>query len=234
MKIHSVESACKEITDTIESEAVDVDICNTIEESIDSNGYEEGNNNSSCNCKYPLQSVALKSQKFAVSKENQVRDDGLINQVDSASLAFEGKMSELDVDEPTSDDGLSNMSLETFVVGRRFADDAVVNLGAEILLLRDPENVKDPNSIKVFPLFLNFYCFLSFFPFFFGVYLPISSALSQVLVADSRCGEVLGFLPRELAQHLSPLVDKFQLCFEVFEHSIWNYSALLFCFSVWL
>uniref|UniRef100_A0A6N2N482 HIRAN domain-containing protein n=1 Tax=Salix viminalis TaxID=40686 RepID=A0A6N2N482_SALVM len=30
----------------------------------------------------------------------------------------------------------------------------------------------------------------------------------------SRCCKVLGYLPRELAQHLSPLIDKYSLTFK--------------------
>ncbi|KAL9397629.1 hypothetical protein Peur_011882 [Populus x canadensis] len=36
----------------------------------------------------------------------------------------------------------------------------------------------------------------------------------QVLLADSRCCKVLGYLPRELAQYLSPLIDKYSLTFK--------------------
>ncbi|XP_057526290.1 fanconi-associated nuclease 1 homolog isoform X2 [Amaranthus tricolor] len=36
----------------------------------------------------------------------------------------------------------------------------------------------------------------------------------KVTSADAGSGKILGFLPRELAQHLSPLIDKYQLKFE--------------------
>lgn len=39
--------------------------------------------------------------------------------------------------------------------------------------------------------------------------------LCQVLVEDPESTKTVGFLPRDLAQYLSPLMDKFGLCFEV-------------------
>ncbi|XP_038703982.1 fanconi-associated nuclease 1 homolog isoform X2 [Tripterygium wilfordii] len=36
----------------------------------------------------------------------------------------------------------------------------------------------------------------------------------KVISADAGCSKVLGFLPRDLAQHLSPLIDKYSLIFE--------------------
>lgn len=39
--------------------------------------------------------------------------------------------------------------------------------------------------------------------------------LVQVVSADSVCGKSLGFLPRELAQYLSPLIDNYGFGFQV-------------------
>lgn len=60
--------------------------------------------------------------------------------------------SEVDV---TVDD-VSGVKLETFIVGRKFSDEENLHTGARISLLRDPDNGKDPNAIKVgpFPLLL--------------------------------------------------------------------------------
>eukprot|EP00268_Persea_americana_P059824 TRINITY_DN7387_c0_g1_i9.p1 TRINITY_DN7387_c0_g1~~TRINITY_DN7387_c0_g1_i9.p1 ORF type:complete len:975 (-),score=160.16 TRINITY_DN7387_c0_g1_i9:347-3271(-) len=74
-------------------------------------------------------------------------------------------------------------TLETYIVGRKFADEVELNQGTLISLLRDPKNVKDPNAIKV-------------------------------VHTDSGCELILGYLPRELAKHLSPLIDKCCLKFE--------------------
>lgn len=38
---------------------------------------------------------------------------------------------------------------------------------------------------------------------------------SQVISADSGCSKFLGYLPRELAQYLSPLIDKYGIIFQV-------------------
>ncbi|GAB4826333.1 hypothetical protein Ancab_009199 [Ancistrocladus abbreviatus] len=80
-------------------------------------------------------------------------------------------------------DEVSKAVLETYIVGRRFSSEAEIKSGATIAFLRDPNNDKDLNAIKV-------------------------------VAADSDCSKVLGFLPRQLAQHLSPLMDKFKLIFE--------------------
>ena len=39
--------------------------------------------------------------------------------------------------------------------------------------------------------------------------------LDQVVSADSEDPKVLGFIPRELAQYVSPLIEKYCLTFEV-------------------
>nr|XP_019708406.1 fanconi-associated nuclease 1 homolog isoform X2 [Elaeis guineensis] len=72
-------------------------------------------------------------------------------------------------------DANSVITLETFIVGRRFHGNAELWQGASIFILRDPQNPKDKHAIKV-------------------------------LSADFD-GRVLGYLPRELAKYLSPLID---------------------------
>jgi Fanconi-associated nuclease 1 len=42
------------------------------------------------------------------------------------------------------------VKLETLIVGRRYADKEEVCVGDTVSLLRDSQNVKDPNAIKVF------------------------------------------------------------------------------------
>ncbi|KAK1304540.1 hypothetical protein QJS10_CPB11g00855 [Acorus calamus] len=64
-----------------------------------------------------------------------------------------------------------------------FHDEVELWQGAEISVLRDPENVSDANALKV-------------------------------LLTDSGSSHMLGFLPRELAEHLSPLIDKFHIKIE--------------------
>jgi Fanconi-associated nuclease 1 len=48
------------------------------------------------------------------------------------------------------------VKFETLIVGRRYADKEEVCVGDTVSLLRDSQNVKDPNAIKVFVYF----CFL--------------------------------------------------------------------------
>lgn len=82
-------------------------------------------------------------------------------------------------------DGMSEATLQTFIVGRRYSDEKEIKIGAHISLSRDPNNVKDPNAVKVFS-------------------------------ADSGCCKVLGYLPKELSEYLSPLMEKYSLSFEGF------------------
>ncbi|GAU17744.1 hypothetical protein TSUD_171320 [Trifolium subterraneum] len=74
------------------------------------------------------------------------------------------------------------VKFETLIVGRRYADKEEVCVGDTVSLLRDSQNVKDTNAIKV-------------------------------VSADSGCSKYLGYLPRELAQYLSPLIDNYGVVF---------------------
>ncbi|CAH9131498.1 unnamed protein product [Cuscuta epithymum] len=99
------------------------------------------------------------------------------------SLPTEHEMSIDDNIESVGSDDLSELSLDTYIVARRFAEETELKLGASILLSRDPENVKDVNAIKVL---------------------------------STHCGydQTIGFLPRELAYYLAPMLEKFNLRFE--------------------
>ncbi|KAG0454962.1 hypothetical protein HPP92_024254 [Vanilla planifolia] len=70
--------------------------------------------------------------------------------------------------------------LETCIVGRRFCEKAELQHGARIYVLREPENARDENAIKV-------------------------------LCENQGCKFILGYLPRELARYLSPLIDGHQI-----------------------
>ncbi|CAL5191400.1 unnamed protein product [Lathyrus oleraceus] len=76
------------------------------------------------------------------------------------------------------------VKLETLIVGRRYADQEEVCAGDTVSLSRDSQNVKDPNAIKV------------------------------VSVDSGGCSKFLGYLPRELAQYLSPLIDNYGIAFQ--------------------
>ncbi|CAA0829119.1 Fanconi-associated nuclease 1 homolog [Striga hermonthica] len=86
-------------------------------------------------------------------------------------------------EECLDDFDISKVFISTSIVGRRYRSAEVLDPESKICLCRDPENVKDPNAIKV-------------------------------LYVDSEYDNVLGYIPRELAQCLSPLMDKFHLNFE--------------------
>ncbi|KAL9360720.1 hypothetical protein Peur_048843 [Populus x canadensis] len=114
-------------------------------------------------------------------KQKLIDDDQINGQVDPSLLNLRSEVMKSIEAAPVGD--ISGVFLETFIVGRRFSVEKELNLGANICLLRETDNAKDPNAI-------------------------------QVLLADSRCCKVLGYLPRELAQYLSPLIDKYSLTFK--------------------
>ncbi|GAB2265175.1 hypothetical protein Dimus_000240 [Dionaea muscipula] len=78
--------------------------------------------------------------------------------------------------------GISKTVLKTYIVGRRFFNEAEIEPGEMVSFLRDHDNNKDLNAIKV--------------------------------VAATDSTQVIGFLPRDLAQYLSPLIDEYQLIFK--------------------
>ncbi|GFS30207.1 zinc ion binding/nucleic acid binding/hydrolase [Actinidia rufa] len=116
-----------------------------------------------------------------VSAENLTNGDGISYRVDSSSMLPENKMPKYEMAETVDD--ICGALLKTFIVGRKFSDEVKLNCGARITLLRDPNNVKDYNAIKV-------------------------------VHTEAGCCKVIGFLPRDLAQYLSPLMDKYCFSFE--------------------
>ncbi|XP_055814033.1 fanconi-associated nuclease 1 homolog isoform X2 [Solanum dulcamara] len=113
--------------------------------------------------------------------QHQISDDRIDN-ITSSPLSLSKNRTPTCV-EPLEDDDNSKILLDTFIVGRKFADDTELIIGAMVMLSRDFENVKDSNAIKV-------------------------------LTKDTGHSKELGFIPRELAQYVSPLIDNFQLRFE--------------------
>ncbi|XP_057783244.1 fanconi-associated nuclease 1 homolog isoform X2 [Salvia miltiorrhiza] len=86
-------------------------------------------------------------------------------------------------DEFSDDYDMSKVVIPTLIVGRRYGSRESIDPQSRLCLSRDPENVKDPNAIKV-------------------------------LCVDCGSDRMLGYIPRELAQYLSPLIEKFHLNFE--------------------
>ncbi|CAH8302368.1 unnamed protein product [Eruca vesicaria subsp. sativa] len=96
----------------------------------------------------------------------------------------DGSSSEEVLKTVTLDEANGDAAIQTLIVGRKFSDVQDLETGAKICLLRHPENIKDPNAIKV-------------------------------LYADSGLSEtLLGYLPKDVSQCLSPLIDEYDLNFE--------------------
>ncbi|KAA3484083.1 fanconi-associated nuclease 1-like protein isoform X2 [Gossypium australe] len=130
---------------------------------------------------------SVKQIDVAGSAENPISDGRANTMVDFSALSTDNEESRNHMDGTV--DSISGMAIDTFIVGRKFSDEKEVNLGANISLLRDPDNIKDSNAIKV-------------------------------LSASSACCKVLGYLPLELAQYLSPLIEKYCLSFEGYVISV--------------
>ncbi|KAD3337085.1 hypothetical protein E3N88_32605 [Mikania micrantha] len=125
------------------------------------------------------------SEEISVTEGRIIRGDSTIN--DDRNVNFLLNPSEIevsDIDSANSNDDISGNFFGTFIIGRRFSEEEELHIGNNIYLCRDPENVKDPNAIKV-------------------------------LSADSGYSKVLGYIPRELAEHVSKLMDTFGISFEV-------------------
>lgn len=86
--------------------------------------------------------------------ENIVHDVRINFKANSPPLFSE--MSKFDTAETVDD--IYEKSLATYIVARRFGDKVELNSGATISLLRDPDNAKDPDAIKV--SFFNFHIHL--------------------------------------------------------------------------
>ncbi|CAL5370348.1 unnamed protein product [Camellia sinensis] len=151
-------------------------LCDTIHK-LD--GFVDGDEKASIQCKSLLNSESILCSDGSV--ENLINGDVINCRVGLPSLLPKNEMPKYEMAE-TMDD-ISGRVLETFIVGCKFSDDVELNHGKSITLLRNPDNIKDCNAIKV-------------------------------LSADSGCFKVLGFLPRQLAQYLSPLMDNYCLSFE--------------------
>ncbi|XP_062228200.1 fanconi-associated nuclease 1 homolog isoform X3 [Phragmites australis] len=102
-------------------------------------------------------------------------NDGAVEHCSSSMLAAVATSGSTDA---CADTGSSTIvTVDTVIVGRRFHENVELREGEGIIVLRDPQNVKDPDAIKV-------------------------------LYAAFECEEMLGYLPRELAKVLAPLMDK--------------------------
>lgn len=155
VKIHSVELDSAEVVDIAESDSI-----NGIRW-YRGQGYDDAECLEKCSSnqvEWPLELVGSESNEVAGYADKPVIDEEIENDVDSPSLPSEGKVSENDMEEPMEDDEISELSLQTFIVGRKFADQTELTLHTKMILSRDPENPKDPNAIKVV-VFMLLICF---------------------------------------------------------------------------
>ena len=113
----------------------------------------EENDINLCGSSLKLESV-VQTYKDGLS-ENPIHDDRINYNLDTTQL-LSPKNEVLKGDRDLTIDDMFGVTLETFIVGRRFSDEKELHLGASISLLRDPDNDKDPNAIKVTPLFCAF------------------------------------------------------------------------------
>ncbi|GFQ00752.1 fanconi-associated nuclease 1 homolog [Phtheirospermum japonicum] len=120
---------------------------------------------------------------FACPVENQVANDVADNRFSSPSLLLDDETPKYVPEECLENCDVSKVFIPTSIVGRRYGSREELDSESRICLSRDPENVKDPNAIKV-------------------------------LYVDCEYDNMLGYIPRELAQYLSPLMDIFHLNFE--------------------
>ncbi|PWA46851.1 fanconi-associated nuclease [Artemisia annua] len=129
------------------------------------------------------------------SAETSVNDDRIITDVSTVN-----DLEVCENDSADSDDDILGKLLATFIVGRRYGEEVELRAGDTISLCRDPENIKDPNAVKV-------------------------------ISADSS--KALGYIPRELAQHLSKLMDTFSLNFEGHIMSVPEQSRAVVPVQIW-
>lgn len=102
--------------------------------------------------------------------KNTVSDDNIDDNCNTNSFSIKNEV--LDSDTSLLFDDISGVLLETFIVGRKFSEEKEINIGESIVLVRDPQNVKDPNAVKV-----HFHFLLVQFVFWFS--LQISSIVVQ-------------------------------------------------------
>ncbi|KAG8371498.1 hypothetical protein BUALT_Bualt13G0093900 [Buddleja alternifolia] len=173
-KVHSSQS-CDKGHHVIQSDPNLISSRNTINNSYESDSSGEYDKDQHY--------VALRHSPLASSVEIFSANDIANNKCALPPLLSAMERSTDVLEDCLDDCDISNVVVPTFIVGRRYGSRDELDPQARICLSRDPENVKDPNAIKVH-------------------------------YADCEYDNMLGYIPRELAQHLSPLMDKFHMNFE--------------------
>ncbi|XP_051204617.1 fanconi-associated nuclease 1 homolog isoform X1 [Lolium perenne] len=121
-----------------------------------------------------MHDTCIPSNVVSPNTEN-AENDGAVEK-DSPHMLSAGTAS-ASIDACPDTDSSTKVVVATVIVGRRFRENIELQEGVGITVLRDPQNAKDPDAIKV-------------------------------LYAGSECEQMLGYLPRELAKVLAPLLDK--------------------------
>ncbi|KAJ1258223.1 hypothetical protein BS78_10G058700 [Paspalum vaginatum] len=123
-------------------------------------------------------SETISTYESSIAVLSNVKDavnDGAVEHCSSSMLPT--MVTSCSIDACADMDSSPVVAVDTVIVGRRFYENIELREDASITFLRDPQNAKDPDAIKV-------------------------------LYAASESGETLGYLPRELAKVLAPLMDK--------------------------
>ncbi|KAL6535299.1 hypothetical protein OROMI_026673 [Orobanche minor] len=127
--------------------------------------------------------ISSENKMFASCVEDLVVKDHADDKLATPSLLLDVQSPKPFLEECFDYCDISKVFIPTFIIGRRYGTRMELDAESRICLSRDPDNVKDPNAIKV-------------------------------SYADSEYNNMLGYIPRELAHYLSPLIDKFCLNFE--------------------
>ncbi|GKV25046.1 hypothetical protein SLEP1_g34555 [Rubroshorea leprosula] len=174
-----------QICSTKSKQLVESVFCNGATTSVQSvisdlTNFDSTEENDHNHLKLPMDAKSVKQASLAGCTDNLVingRQDCIVNR----TLPSSNNENQFALDVIVDD--ISIVTIDTFIVGRRFGDKVELTFGENISLMREPNHVNDSNAIKV-------------------------------LSTDFACCKVLGYLPRELAQYLSPLIEKYCLSFE--------------------
>lgn len=120
--------------------------CDTIRHLNASHDFEEDDNYQN---NASIDSVTLQSDQLASCMDSPLIDDSTNYKCVSLSLSLENEMPNYVMEKPVEDCDISKVFLHTFIVGRKFSSVEELDPGSTIRLSREPENVKDPNAVKV-------------------------------------------------------------------------------------
>lgn len=94
-------------------------------------------------------SIYLTNNELVNCTENPVSEDIANSKFASPPLPLDFEAPGYDLEGPLDNCDISKVLIPTFIVGRRYLSREELDPESRIFLSRDPENVKDPNAIKV-------------------------------------------------------------------------------------